>query len=184
MDRANKKIRTVMLLFVVASPLASLVRLGIVLHQYFNGNDPEHQLQPINLDLLSKLPGFTPNDIAKAILSHQQQFSFNNNLLGTINDPAVKETVIATDLSNVLPWLMIVFFFVTSLLLIMIVQLQGRMVQMLGLNFSNFSTYPGEVAARESQKKRLLKKTRRLTACLENYKVVRAFGVFIIAFSI
>ena len=156
-----------------ASPLASLVRLGFLLYQYFIGVEVDSTRGTsagITKDL-STITNSTIEDIVEAILSSHFTFPSNpkhgitySSMADIVNSPTLKMLAVHHDLPKVLPWFFIMFFFCSITFLMLIVN-RAHMAQ-------HFSIYPGEIAESEHRMRRFAKKVRRLITCLENYQSV------------
>jgi len=169
-----------MVLIMFASPLASLVRLGFLLYQYFIGVEVDSTRGTsagITKDL-STITNSTIEDIVEAILSSHFTFPSNpkhgitySSMADIVNSPTLKMLAVHHDLPKVLPWFFIMFFFCSITFLMLIVN-RAHMAQ-------HFSIYPGEIAESEHRMRRFAKKVRRLITCLENYQSELAAEDFI-----
>lgn len=154
----------ILIMFAV-SPLASLVRLGILIYQYFTGEDMESTAYRIFTSSSNNLPtmtNFTIEDIMEVILSPSFSLGPIMQNPATVN-PVMKMHTVHYDLNEVLPWFFIVFFVFTTVIIMAVANWTE--------SSERFGMYPGEMAERDYKIKKFAKKVQRLISCLEEYQM-------------
>lgn len=175
-------INAVMIIIAFASPLASIIRLAVLLYQYFSEDEVDFttfaSAAGTKTTFSGGLQAFTNSTVEKILgtifAAHSPFHSTTwgskeggmtcSSLADIVNSRTLKMHAVHNDFHEAIVVMVIGCLFLSTLILFVLVNMRQEALR-----------YPGDLSDNDRKTRRMERKIMRLLACLDDYKLV-SFG--------